>query len=82
LNYRSFFLVFSLTDAVVDPIAEGGGVETNWVLTDRNRRFGPMFRFYGPIKALSTKPGRCQRRPKVVPTHGFFMIVNSSRRRF
>ena len=63
LNYRRFFLAFSLTDAVVDPIEEGEGGETNWVLTDRNRRFELMFRFYGPIKALSTKRGRWRMPP-------------------
>jgi hypothetical protein len=52
LNYRWFFLVFSLADAVIDPIVEGEDEESNRVPTDPNRRFELRFRLYGPTKAL------------------------------
>ena len=55
VNYRSFFLVLSLADAVVDPLRKAEAGETNWVPTDPNRRFELMFRLYGPNKALFDK---------------------------
>jgi hypothetical protein len=55
LNYCRFFLLFSLADAVVDLIEEGGS-RRNELGPDRpNRRFELMFRFYGPTKALFDK---------------------------
>jgi hypothetical protein len=35
------FLMFSLADAVVDPLRKAEAGETNWVPTDLNRRFEP-----------------------------------------
>ena len=64
---------------------KGEGGETNWVPTDRNRRFELMFRFYGPIKELSTKRGRCRMPPASgadTKFRGLFMIINNSRHRF
>ncbi len=53
MNYRRFFLVFCLADAVVDLVEEGASGETNWVPTGPGRRFELMFRLYAPTKALA-----------------------------
>ena len=64
MNYRAVFCrFFPLLTPSLTPLRKGEGGETNWVPTDRNRRFELMFRFYGPIKALSTKRGRWRMPP-------------------
>jgi len=58
VNYCRFFLLFPLLTPPLTRSRKGEGGETNRVPTDRNRHFELMFRFYGPIKELSTKRGR------------------------